>query len=252
MTGASGRGAKDSAAKSGLRAAWLASAAAVLPLVALAQPLEARSAAVFAPGSHAMVLTRVLRRPLPGGVEVATSRSYELRFVRDGAGYRVEGELLDVKVEVPTAFEALAALERARVDTGMFPVHIDDRGRFVAGGEARSGAFASQASQVALVQVPGGLAAGEARDARSFIEQIGSNPVHTAWPVDLFMPAPGRQGSRQTIPLPGGKTGEVAVVIDAAVDAQTGLVTTLTRHVTTRLGDTSRITEETWTLARKD
>jgi len=50
--------------------------------------------------------------------------------------------------------------------------------------------------------------------------------------------------------LPGGKTGEVAVEIDADVDAASGLVKTLQRHVTTRLGDSTRVTHETWTLAR--
>lgn len=53
------------------------------------------------------------------------------------------------------------------------------------------------------------------------------------------------------VPLPGGKTGEVSVEIDASVDRASGLVTSLQREVTTRLGDTTRITVETWTLARK-
>jgi hypothetical protein len=243
MTDATGRRTRARAAKGGLRAAWLASAVAVLPLAALAYPSAAavaRSAALFAPGSDTMVLTRVLRRPLPGGAEVATSRSYEIRFVRESAGYRVDGKLISVDVDVPPAFEALAELERARPDTGMFPVHVDDHGRFVAAGGERPGQFALQASRVALAQLPQGLPQGEARDARSFIEQVGANPVHTAWPDDLFMPAPGKRDDRHVVPLPGGKTGEVAVAIDASVDAVTGLVTTLKRHVTTPRGSPKR------------
>lgn len=199
-----------------------------------------------------MVLTRILRRPLPGGAVVATARSYEVRFVREPGGYRVDGELIAVEVSAPPAFEALAALERARPDTGMFPVRIDDRGRFLAAGEERPKAFAQQASKVALAMLPTGQTAGEARDARSFIQQVGSSPVHTAWPDDLFMPSPGKRSDRHVVPLPGGKTSEVEVEIEASVDASSGVLSKLTRTVTTRLGDSSRITEETWTLARKD
>ena len=48
-----------------------------------------------------------------------------------------------------------------------------------------------------------------------------------------------------------GKTGEVAISTEAQVDAASGLVTMFQREVTTRLGDTTRVTLETWTLAPK-
>ncbi|MBM3594363.1 MAG: hypothetical protein FJX31_00875 [Alphaproteobacteria bacterium] len=51
------------------------------------------------------------------------------------------------------------------------------------------------------------------------------------------------------IALPGGKTGEVTVAIEASVDQVSGLVTALEREATTRLGDSTRVTIETWTLA---
>ena len=50
---------------------------------------------------------------------------------------------------------------------------------------------------------------------------------------------------------PDGPDGEVTVAIDAKVDQGTGLVTTLEREVTTRLGDSTRVTIETWTLSPK-
>ncbi len=198
-----------------------------------------------------MVLTRELRRPLPGGIEISTARSYEIRFIREDDGYRIEGDLIDVKVDVPRQFEALAALERARPDPGMFPMRIDASGRLVAADKRKAASVAHEAGRIAQAMVPAGLAPAEARDANAFIGQTTANPVHTAWPDELFKPAPGKHINVQVVPLPGGKTGEVSVEIDANVDASSGLVTSLQREVTTRLGDSTRVTIETWTLAPK-
>ena len=237
-----------------LRSVLLASAVAILPLTALsAAPASASTTTIspFLPSAEPMVLTRELRRPLPGGIEISTARSYEIRIVREGGGYRVEGELIGVTVDAPKQFEALAALEKGRADVGMFPMRIDAGGRFVASGEQNTAPMAQEAGRIALAMVPSGLAPAEARDANSFIRQSTANPVQTAWPEDLFKPAPGKRRSTQVVPLPGGKTGEVSVEIDANVDEGSGLVTTLQREVTTRLGDSTRVTIETWTLAPK-
>ena len=232
----------------------LASAAAVLPLTALAlapAPVAANALGAFVPSFEPMVLTRVLRRPLPGGIEISTSRSYEVRFVRVDGGYRIEGELIDVEIEAPARFEALAALERARPDTGMFPMRIDANGRFLAADDRQQQDFAQSAGRVASGMIPAGLAPAEARDAHGFIGQTAANPVQTVWPEDLFRPVPGKHSSSQVMSLPGGKTGEVAISTEAQVDAASGLVTMFQREVTTRLGDTTRVTLETWTLAPK-
>jgi len=246
-------GALPGAASSGsLRTVLLASAAAILPFAALSLapgPAAASTLSPFIPSGEPMVLTRELRRPLPGGIVIATKRSYRVRFVREDGGYRVDGELIGVEIEAPKQFEALAALERARPDSHMFPMRVDGNGRFVATDSQQTG-FAERAGQVAQSLVPTGLAASEARDASAFIGQATANPVQTAWPEDLFRPSPGKHSDRHVMSLPGGKTGEVAVEIDADVDAASGLVKTLQRHVTTRLGDSTRVTHETWTLAR--
>ena len=99
--------------------------------------------------------------------------------------------------------------------------------------------------------MPASLSPAEARDASAFISQSTANPVRTAWPDDLFRPVPGKHSSSQVIALPGGKTGEVTVAIAASVDQGSGLVTSLEREVTTRLGDSTRVTIETWTLTPK-
>ena len=237
-----------------LPAVLLVGAAAILPLAALsfpAQPLTASTPSRFAPSPAPMVLTRELRRPLPGGIVISSARSYEITIVRDGGGYRIDGELVGVSVDVPRQFEALAALERARSDTGMFPMRIDDSGRFIGGDKRQVQPTANEAGRIAQGLVPTGLAAPEARDAGAFIRQSTANPVLTSWPDDLFRPAPGKHRSSQVVALPGGKTGEVVVEIEAAVDPGSGLVTSLQREVTTRLGDSTRVTIEIWTLATK-
>lgn len=237
-----------------LRTVLLASAAAALPLVALAlapAPVAASAPGAFLPSSEPMVLTRQLRRPLPGGIEISTARSYEVRFVREEGGYRIEGKLIEVEIKAPARFEALAALERARPDTGMFPMRIDASGRFLAADGRQQQEFARSAGQVASGMIPAGLVSAEARDARAFIGQSSANPVQTAWPEDLFRPVPGKHSSSQVMSLPGGKTGEVAISTEAQVDAASGLVTSFRREVTTRLGDSTRVTLESWTLAPK-
>ncbi len=237
-----------------LRTVLLASAAAILPLAALSfAPPAAMATTIspFLPSGEAMVLTRVLRRPLPGGIEISTARSYEIRFVREEDGYRIEGDLIGVQVDVPKQFEALAALERARPDPGMFPMRIDAGGRLVASGKRNATPAASEAGRIAQAMVPAGLAPAEARDASAFISQSTVSPVQTAWPDELFKPAPGKRSNVQVVPLPDGKTGEVSVEIEANVDAGTGLVRSLRREVTTRVGGSMRVTIETWTLVLK-
>ena len=101
------------------RAVWLAGAAAIMPVGAAGAaepPAQAEQPAAFVPPDAPMVLTRSLRRSLPGGAEIRTSRSYSIRFVREADGYRVEGALIDVAVDAPPALAALATLERARGD----------------------------------------------------------------------------------------------------------------------------------------
>ncbi|MCB2047196.1 MAG: hypothetical protein KDE32_03105 [Novosphingobium sp.] len=238
-----------------MRTVLLASAAAALPLAGLSlAPVEAVASAVspFVPSSEPMVLTRTLRRPLPGGITIATARSYRIHFVPEGTGFRIEGELIGVDIEAPRQFEALMAMERARPDTGMFPMRIDAQGRFLSAGERDQESFAAEAGRQAQALVPASLPAAEARDADAFIGQATANPIQTAWPEDLFRPAPGKHSNTNVMPLPGGKTGQVSIEIDAEVDSGSGLLFRLQRSVTTRLGDSTRITEETWTLTRKE
>jgi len=231
-----------------LRSVLLASAAAALPIAAISiapTPVTATAITAFEPSPEPMVLTRILRRPLPGGIEISTSRSYEVRFVRENGGYRIEGELLGVEIDVPKQFEALAALERARKDSGMFPMRGDLQGQLIAASDREQHDFAQQAGPLASNMVPTRLALAEARDARAFIASTAAKPVRTAWPGDLFRPSPGKHSATHVMPLPGGKTGRVTIETEAEVDDSSGLVTKFQRNVTTDLGDSTRVTLET-------
>lgn len=199
-----------------------------------------------------MLLVRTLRRPLPGGAEVRTERSYEIRFIPDGDGYRVEGNLVKVDVHAPPALRALAELERGRADTNMFPMRLDMQGRLISGGDLVDAATIDQARQTTAEGIDkielGGF---DSQQAQSFIDQFAKRPGHTPWPEDLFRPEPGNHQQSRAIPLPNGERGQVSVTIRADASGPTGLLSSLARTVVSDLGGNSRITEEIWTLSRK-
>ena len=117
--------------KSGaLRAAALALALGCLPHApASADQLGPEpGAGMFNPPPGPMILTRELRRSLSDGKAIITRRSYEIRFAPERGGFRVDGRLVDVDVDVPPRLAPLALLERLRGDDGLFPIHLTTRG----------------------------------------------------------------------------------------------------------------------------
>ena len=236
--------------------ALLAGAAAIMPVVASAwptMPVEAAQPRLFSPPATAMVLTRVLKRPLPGGAEVRTRRSYEIRFVSEESGYRIDGELVETVVDAPPALQALAALERNRPDEGMFPMRLDANGRLIPNSETPpAGQEVREAGKLALETIASiGISASEAKAATDFVKQVKKQTGRTPWPEDLFNPAPGQRQQVQTIPLPNGAQGHVSVEIEAQTDGPSGLLASFARTVTTELGGDARVTQEIWTLSGK-
>lgn len=236
------------------RKALLAGAAALLPMVALSSHSAAarESAVTFAPPQSSLVLTRELRRPLADGKEVVTRRSYEIAIVRDGDGYRVDGRLIDVEVDAPPALRALAALERARPDEGLFPIRLDRNGQIVTAGSLHDDAAVGAASErVALRLSKASLSADDRQVAESFVSQLrsgGKSTALTLWPRDLFHPMEGSRSETSRVDLPGGADGSVTIATRARARAADGLLESVERTVTTRLGDSERITRETWLL----
>ncbi|PEQ12166.1 hypothetical protein B2G71_13580 [Novosphingobium sp. PC22D] len=227
----------------------LASELLLVAALACATPLSAQSgppATTFAPPESPMLLTRTVERTLFDGKLVRARRTYEIRFLPDSGGYRIEGKLLSVKVEVPAKLEALAALERARPDTGLFPMRLDAEGRLLAGKTERAATLDPRAQAAARAMIRSAdLSRSEARTASAFVDGIARSPTRTEWPVDLFRPATGaRRASSQ------GNAGAAFIVdIEADADDRTGLLSDFVRRVTTRLGGRDMVATERWTLA---
>lgn len=238
---------------SGRNAIWLASAAAVMPVAAMAihaTPAQANYAHRFTPPSEPMILTRTLRRELPGGAEIKAQRSYEIRFVAERDGYRIDGRLIDVQIETPPVLRTLAAIERNRPDTGMFPIHTDRQGILKFGNKPLPGASHRQASTVSRQQVGSlPLQVNDAGVAKTFVSQFENKTGYTAWPADLFIPSPGARSEVKEMPMPDGALGKVSILIDARANGASGLLESFARTVTTDLGGNTRTTEEIWTLA---
>lgn len=232
---------------------WLLGAAALAPAAVWSAPGPAvaqAGGARFAPPNAPMLLTRTLRRSLPGGAEIVTRRRYRVRFLPEGDGFRLDGALLSAEVDAPEGLSALAELERSRPDSGMFPLRLDGSGRLIGPAGALPVAEVQRAVSSAVRQIGGtALAAAERSEARAFAQQLGSRPAVSSWPSDLFQPASGRTSERRRMSLPGGRSGLVTVAVE--VETQTGgrLLKTLTRTVTTDLDGAARSSSEQWTLA---
>lgn len=237
--------------------AWLAGAAAIMPLVALnALPVAhaTETQAAFAPPTTPLVLTRTLHSPLADGREIVSRRSYEVVITAEGGGWRVDGRLIDSDVTAPPQLAFLAELERKRPDDGLFPLFLDARGRIQAGGETAGEQPRRDAAEAGLAVVES--QAGDARtrqQAGSLLGQLKRQPVLTAWPEDLFHPAPGHRTASREFVLPDGTRGEVSIEVEAGSEAQAPLtapVSSMRRTITTRMGTSERSLREEWTLAR--
>jgi len=234
------------------RSGWLHGTAAMLVLAALAgaTPLAAAPGGFAPPRSH-LLLTRTLHRPLPDGKAVVTRRSYEVQILRDGEGYRVEGRLVEAAVDAPPSLAALAEIERARPDNGMFPILLDAGGMIVGGGAVQSDGSLDRAAAIAVERIGGsGLPALDMLQAQSFVTQLRSRSARSQWPADIFHPAPGKRSESRAVPMPGGSQGQVTIEIEARGAGAGGLIAALERIVTTDLAGDHRVTREQWQLSR--
>jgi hypothetical protein len=235
------------------KAVWLAGAAAIMPLAAVSHspaPAEAASAEPFRPPEGPLLLTRTVRRSLSDGKEVRARRSYEVRFVPEAGGYRLDGRLRDVVVEVPPRLEAMAELERKRRDDAMFPMHVDRTGRLLPGGDPAPAPQVRQAIERFSAEVAQAkIGASDKAQAQAFVRQFQGTAGLSPWPQDLFRPLVGARRETRTVALPDGGQGEVSVEITAREAGPGGLLVSLSRRVTNTIEGSMRATEEHWTLA---
>ena len=207
--------------------------------------------ATFSPPRSPLLLTRTLYRPLTGGKAIVTRRTYSVHIVPDGSGYRVEGRLVEAKVDAPPSLAALADIERRRPDIGMFPIFLDARGQIVGGGTVSSDGSLGRAAVIAAEAIGGsGLPAIDMLQAQAFVKHLASRSPRSQWPADVFNPAPGKRDKARTIALPGGSEGHVTIEIASQRASRTGQLALLERVVTTDLAGDTRVTREQWELSR--
>jgi hypothetical protein len=204
----------------------------------------------FQPPAGPMVLTRTLWRSLRDGRQIMVRRRYAVAFVASGEGYRLDGRQLDVTVDAPAQLGALAELERARVDDGMFPLHLSARG-WITGGPATGNAPDSATRDaldlsLALVRTSG-LSAGSKQEAAAQLEQLMTASTGQ-WPADLFSPSAKDRAIRRVMTVPGSSGGEIEVSIRYLRSGANPLPIRAERTVTTIIEGGTRVSREVWTL----
>ena len=235
------------------RIGWRIGTAVLLAIAAQASPGLAGSlqTSAYSPPHAPLLLVRTLYRPLPDGKAIITRRSYLVRIVPDGAGYRVDGELVQATVDAPPVLAALAEIERRRPDVGLFPVRLDAQGQILGGGHVLSDGALGRAAAIAAEAIGGsGLPAIDMLQAQAFVKHLSSRSPRSQWPADVFNPAPGKRDEARVIALPGGSEGRVTIEIASQGANHSGQLALLERVVTTDLGGDTRVTREQWQLSK--
>jgi hypothetical protein len=227
----------------------LAIGAAMLPVLASGrvmaqQPGEGTG---FTPPSGLMVYRRILARQLPGGAQLRVARDFSVQFASSGGGFEVSGHQIAVQVEAPAAIGRFAELEEQRIETGIFPLLLDQSGRIVDGQEARPSEEFVLALDDARRRHDG--SSDEAELLVQALHATGSR-LTSQLPADLFAPEQTAREAREEILLPWGDSGEVVTLFQAARDPGTGLMRAARRDVVTRLGSDERRSGEEWQLFR--
>ncbi|MCL6249984.1 hypothetical protein M3P36_02820 [Altererythrobacter sp. KTW20L] len=225
----------------------LALGAALLPLFATRPALASANPMVdqIAPPPGQMIYRRSIERQLPGGPTLAISRDFAVEFERLDTGFRVTGEQVAARVDWPAPLEHLAALERQRVENGVFPMLLDEVGHIVEGPEAASGEELSRA----LADVRA-MMAGAGEEASTLVEALHQSGTRltTHLPRDLFAPLADERSAREEVILPWGDAGEIETRFTALRDPASRLMSSARREITTRIGNDERRSGEQWEL----
>jgi len=229
-------------------------AAAVVP--AFAPPVAAASGSIslISPPPGAMRFQRSVIRGLVGGAQIAVTREFSISFLRFADGFIVDGRQVSVDVSAPENLSAFAALERARVETAMFPITLDPFGQIISEEPVAERAGEVQAAfDEALQQIrrqP--LTFGEHAELQQFIgalHQAGAS-LTVAMPTDLFAPADGERSENRTVTLPTGDVGLVTSRFGSERDPHSGLLRRALREVSTEVDGDRRETVERWQLGQ--
>ena len=235
----------------GLLCAGLLGMSATLPMTQIAlarsaarQPVTPR----FEPPRGEITLVRTLWRELRDGKQLMIQRSYLIRFVHDGQGWRVEGRQTAVSVDAPPPLASLAAIERGRQDTDTFPLLLDAQGHILDQPPKSDGktnnAMVGEANRMVSQST---LTSPQKAEAQATLRALAqANAASSGWPADLFNPVAAEQRSTQRVPLADGSEGQTELTLHAEGFRAGHLPQKVERIVVTRIADNTRTGREEW------
>jgi hypothetical protein len=222
-------------------------AIALLPTLALAGPVGATGRIVIP--ARQFILRRELERGLAGGASLIVTREWKGQFEAGPNGTRVTGEQIASTVDAPDHLEPIAAIERERRDAGPFPALLDSAGRLIGSRTQQAEGKAAAVRTAIAILERAGKSAKDLRQAKQFLSRLAESAgaFISAVPADLFFPVVGEAHDVRTLELPDGMVGEVSVWL-ASRSGHGGLLDLFERRITTRIGEDSRLSRETWRL----
>jgi hypothetical protein len=209
------------------------------------------SGARIRPPTGPMVFTRRLERGLAGGAKLVVSRSFAVRFAEASAGWTLSGEQVDVAVEAPERIAQLAALERQRKETGLFPLTLDRSGMIVGGPRPVRMREVDRAIGIVREELAKfDVTAGEREQYDAFIRAVhdAGASMSSIPPNDLFAPREPATHSEGDLALPAGGAGTIEIDFSATVDPATRIMRQARRDIVTAIADDRRLTREDWSL----
>lgn len=205
----------------------------------------------FSPPREDIVLSRTVIRRLVDGKQISVTRRYRVRFIPLSDGYRLDGALIDVRVEVPPVLEKLAEIERRRQDIGLFPVRINSAG-VVVDQDTSVIDRDSRRQNVVLandVIAESGLDPAFRQELVGLVTKMAYSTPNSPWPVDMFRAQPGEHRQVRQVTLSNGSQGEIDVLFRVGDLLPCGLPGSIERIITTRFSGTERVSREIWTIA---
>lgn len=203
----------------------------------------------FQPPSTPVTITRTLYRPLADGEQIIVRRRYEVRFSLSEDGYQLDGRLMGTSVDSPARLASLAELEKARPDTGLFPILLDQNGMILTTDTVVADRRETQQAMAdARTLLAASLPAKRQHETAIALTAIAEAMADSSWPPFLFNPGPDERSAVHNVTMADGSIGQVKVTIRSEQLAPGNLPQRIERTITTRLLETERSTREVWTL----
>lgn len=199
-----------------------------------------------------MTISRTVIRELSDGKQIKVTRRYAVQFEAEEGGYRLNGKLIDVKVEVPEIISGLAEIERKRDDSDMFPIHVDAQGAIRQGegaGAGDPGLREEMRAKGSALLAASGVSPAVAEQGMRLVNRTLQAKPGSPWPTDLFRIEPGEHRVSRVVPLQGGAEGRIEVVTQVDALLPCGLPQTVKRTITTLLAGNRKVSHEIWSFA---